>query len=258
MAIMILPVSGLPGIKPGDDLARLLASAISESRIGVKPGDILVVCQKVVSKAEGRVVELRTVKPSALAEAWASAHDKDPRVIEVVLRESKRIVRMDAGHLIVETGPGWICANAGVDESNAVEAGQVTLLPLDPDASAERLRKALRGHVGVDLAIVVTDTFGRPWREGQVEFALGVAGMEPLLDLRGSRDLNGHELRVTMIGVADEIACAAGLAMEKDQGIAAVLIRGYQYRPATGAAQQSGSPVGGRALIRSRESDMFR
>src|SRR5262249_8073991 len=182
MGIIILPVPDLPAIQPGDDLARLLATAISESRIGAKPGDILVVCQKVVSKAEGRVVELAAVTPSALAETWARANDKDARVVEVVLREARRIVRMDAGHLIVETGPGGICANAGVDESNALRDGVVTLLPVDPDRSAEEMRSALRGHLGVELAVIVTDTFGRPWREGQVEFAIGVAGMEPLLD----------------------------------------------------------------------------
>jgi len=254
MAVMILPIGGLPAIRPGDDLARLLASAISESRIGVKEGDVLVVCQKIVSKAEGRVVDLATVEPSALATAWATAHDKDARVIELVMREATRIVRMDSGHLIVETGPGWICANAGIDESNALREGVVTLLPIDPDASAEHLRRALRGHVGVDLAVIVTDTFGRPWREGQVEFAIGVAGMQPLLDLRGKHDLNGHELRVTMIGAADQLACAAGLVMEKDKGLPAVLVRGYRYEPA-----HAGQPdAGGRALIRRRENDLFR
>ena len=257
MALTILPISGIPMVQPGDDLAALLFTACDRADLRLADSDILVICQKVVSKAEGRLVDLRTVSASPFAEQLAQQTDgKDPRVIELILRETKRIVRMDAGHLIVETGPGWVCANAGVDESNAIREGVVTLLPEDPDRSASELRRALRGHTGVDLAIVITDTFGRPWREGQVEFAIGVAGMEPLLDLRGSRDLNGHELRVTMIGSADQLACAAGLAMEKDQGIAAVLIRGFRYAPPRAAT--TGEPTGGRALIRRRENDLFR
>jgi coenzyme F420-0:L-glutamate ligase/coenzyme F420-1:gamma-L-glutamate ligase len=251
---MILPIPGLPQVHPGDDLAELLASAISAARVGVKPGDVLVVCQKVVSKAEGRVVVLADVEPSALASSWAARHDKDPRLIELVFRESTRIVRMDGGNLIVETGPGWVCANAGIDQSNAIAEGVVTLLPLDPDASARRLRAELRRHLGVDLAIVVTDTFGRPWREGQVEFALGVAGMAPVDDLRGTRDLMGHELGVTVIAVADEVACAAGLAMRKAAGVAAVIVRGCDV-PSEAADQDA---QGGRSLIRPREHDLFR
>jgi coenzyme F420-0:L-glutamate ligase / coenzyme F420-1:gamma-L-glutamate ligase len=257
VAILILPIAGLPAVRPGDDLADLLASAIEAAKVGVKPGDALVVCQKVVSKAEGRVVALDGIEPSALARSWAERHDKDARLIELVLRESTRIVRMDGGNLIVETGPGWVCANAGIDESNAVADGTATLLPLDPDASAEALRGALRGHLGVDLAVVVTDTFGRPWREGQVEVALGVAGMAPVLDLRGSRDLNGHELRVTVLGIADELACAAGLVMGKADGIAAALIRGYTAPPAP-SPEDAAAARGGRGLIRRRENDLFR
>jgi len=251
---MILPIPGLPAIHPGDDLADLLASALSASKVGVKPGDVLVVCQKVVSKAEGRVVALADIEPSALARSWAARHDKDPRLIELVFRESTRIVRMDGGNLIVETGPGWVCANAGIDQSNAVADGVVTLLPVDPDASAQQLRTALRGHFGVDLAIVITDTFGRPWREGQVEFALGVAGMAPVDDLRGTHDMTGHELGVTVIGVADEIACAAGLAMRKAAGIPAVLVRGCEVAPES----PDEAARGGRSLIRPREHDLFR
>ncbi|MBM4265768.1 MAG: coenzyme F420-0:L-glutamate ligase [Deltaproteobacteria bacterium] len=252
MAIHVLPLPGIPDVRPGDDLARILARAISESRVGVKTGDVLVVCQKVVSKAEGRVVDLATVEPSPFAIAWASEHEKDARLIELVLRESKRIVRMDRGNLIVETGPGWICANAGIDQSNALAPGVVTLLPADPDDSAARLRRELRGHLGVDLGIVVTDTFGRPWREGQVEFALGVAGIEPLDDLRGQRDRAGHELGVTVIATADQIACAAGLLMGKADGIPAVLVRGLTLPEA------SSDRATGRALIRPAENDLFR
>ncbi|MFM7141188.1 MAG: coenzyme F420-0:L-glutamate ligase [Alphaproteobacteria bacterium] len=257
MAVLVMPVPGLPRIQPGDDLPRLLATAIAESRVGSKPGDVLLVCQKVVSKAEGRVVDLADVEPSPFARSWAARHDKDARLVELVLRESTRIVRMDAGHLIVETGPGWVCANAGIDESNGIRDGQVTLLPLDADASADRIRAGLREHLGVDFGVVVTDTFGRPWREGQVEVALGVAGFEPLLDLRGTRELNGHELRVTVIGVADELAAAAGLVMGKAEGIAAVLVRGWQAPPPPVDAPAD-RPRGGRALVRRRETDLFR
>lgn len=254
MAIVLLPIAGLPAVRPGDDLADLLASAIDAAKVGVKAGDVLVVCQKVVSKAEGRVVALADVEPSALARSWAERHDKDARLIELVFRESTRIVRMDGGNLIVETGPGWVCANAGIDQSNAVAEGLVTLLPLDPDASAERLRATLKRRFGVGLAVVITDTFGRPWREGQVEFALGVAGMAPVDDLRGTQDLNGHELGVTVIGVADELACAAGLAMRKASGVAAVLVRGCEV----GAEPADESARGGRSMIRPREHDLFR
>lgn len=245
----LIGVDGLPEIDAGDDLGQLIGA-----RIRLVSGDIVVVAQKVVSKAEGRVVALDGVEPSPLALRWAERHDKDPRLIELVLRESTRIVRMDGGNLIVETGPGWVCANAGIDQSNAVADGLVTLLPLDPDASAERLRRDLRRHLGVDLAVIITDTFGRPWREGQVEFALGVAGMAPVDDLRGTRDLMGHELGVTVIGVADEIACAAGLAMGKASGIAAVLVRGCELPP----ERAEDDAKGGRSLIRPREHDLFR
>ena len=252
MAILIMPIPGVPAIQPGDDLGEILVSAIEGARVGAKAGDILVVCQKVVSKAEGRVVALSSVEPSPFAAEWAARHEKDPRVVELVLRESKRIVRMDRGNLIVETGPGWVCANAGIDQSNALAEDTVTLLPLDPDASAERLRATLGQRLGVDIAVIVTDTFGRPWREGQVEFALGVAGLAPLDDLRGKNDLVGRELGVTVIGTADQLACAAGLAMRKDAGLPAILIRGHE---------SSGGPAdgrGGRALIRPSENDLFR
>ncbi len=255
MAIVILPLTGMPPVRPGDDLAALIGAAIEEARVGLKPGDALVVCQKVVSKAEGRVVALADVEPSPFARRWAETHGKDPRLVELVLRESTRIVRMDGGNLIVETGPGWVCANAGIDQSNAVADDTVTLLPLDPDTSAERLRAALRARFQVDLAVLITDTFGRPWREGQVEFALGVAGMAPLEDLRGTRDLVGHELGATVIGIADEIACAAGLVMRKAAGVPAVLVRGCAL-----PAEESGPDAkrGGKSVIRRRENDLFR
>ncbi|MFP6663941.1 MAG: coenzyme F420-0:L-glutamate ligase [Deltaproteobacteria bacterium] len=253
---MILPVPGMPQVQPNDDLAAILTRAIDASMLGVKNGDVLVVCQKIVSKAEGRVVALDTIEPSAMASAWAAEYEKDPRLIELVFRESRRIVRMERGNLIVETGPGWICANAGIDQSNAVCEGTVTLLPLDPDASAQRLRAALADSLGVELAVIVTDTFGRPWREGQVEFALGVAGMNPIEDLAGSPDLIGRELGVTQIATADQLASAAGLAMGKSDGMPAILIRGW--KPLAAARPDETEGPGGQRLIRPAENDLFR
>ncbi len=257
MPIMILPVPGIPAIQPDDDLGALLAKAISDSKLGVKQGDVLVVCQKIVSKAEGRIVALDDIEPSDLAKRWAETHEKDPRLIELVFRESNRIVRMERGNLIVETGPGWICANAGIDQSNAVTEGTVTLLPLDADASAARLRDRLREDLGMDFAVIVTDTFGRPWREGQVEFALGVAGLNPIEDLGGTPDLIGRELGITQIAAADQLASAAGLAMGKSDGMPAILIRGWVPARET-KPDESGRPSNGTRLIRPTENDLFR
>lgn len=251
MTVAIIPVPGLPMIRPGDDLGRLLAEAISAARVGLKAGDVVSVCQKVVSKAEGAVADIAHVTPSVFAEQLAAqTQGKDPRIVEVILRQTKRIVRQDRGHLIVETRHGFVCANAGVDESNGLGDGILTLLPVDPDASATRLREALRRHFGVDVGVVVTDTFGRPWREGLVEVALGCAGLDPMLDLRGRADLHGRELHHTVVALADEVAAAAGLVMEKDSGVAAAIVRGVRFQAGDGGAA--------RALVRRAELDLFR
>jgi coenzyme F420-0:L-glutamate ligase/coenzyme F420-1:gamma-L-glutamate ligase len=252
MTIAIIPVPGLPMIQPGDDLGALLGDAIESTRVGVKEGDVVAVCQKVVSKAEGAIVSLASVEPSAFARELAAqgGGDRDPRVIEVVLRQTRRVVRNDRGHLIVETAAGWVCANAGVDQSNGIDGSTVTLLPEDADASAARLRQRLEGRFGVRLAVVITDTFGRPWRDGLVDVALGCAGLEPLSDLHGRTDLHGRPLQHTVMAVADQLAAAAGLAMEKDAAIAAVVIRGAPYRPGDGGAA--------RHLVRPPELDLFR
>jgi coenzyme F420-0:L-glutamate ligase / coenzyme F420-1:gamma-L-glutamate ligase len=252
MTVAIIPIPGLPMIQPGDDLPGALAEAIESSRVGMKAHDVVVVCQKVVSKAEGAVVHLDDVEPSAFARQLSARTEggKDPRAYEVVLREAARIVRMDRGHVIVETRHGWVCANAGVDESNGLGSGTLTLLPADPDASAARLRTVLVDRFGVDIAVVVTDTFGRPWREGLVEVAIGCAGMEPLLDLRGRPDLHGKVLHHTVVALADEVAAAAGLVMEKDSGIAAAIVRGVRYTPGPGGAAAQ--------LVRKPEFDLFR
>lgn len=257
MAIMIMPIPGVPAIRPGDDLGAVLAKALDDSRFGVRDGDVLVVCQKVVSKAEGRVVSLDSVSPSAKAIAYAEEYEKDPRLVELVLRESTEILRMENGHMIVATGPGWVCANAGIDQSNAIEEGSVTLLPVDADESARRLRGHLENTFDARLAVIITDTFGRPWRQGQVEFALGLDGLDAVEDLGGASDLIGRELGVTQIASADQLASAAGLAMGKSDGTPAILIRGWQ--PAPNAAEPDPDlPSGGRRLIRPREFDLFR
>jgi coenzyme F420-0:L-glutamate ligase/coenzyme F420-1:gamma-L-glutamate ligase len=244
------PIGGLPLVQPGDDLAALLARAIRDEGLTLEAHDIVAVCQKVVSKAEGRIVDLATVTPSPFATQIAAGAEKDPRVVEVILRETTRIVKMAQGHIICETGPGWICANAGIDESNAVRANTITLLPQDADASAERLRERLAADAGgLPIGVVVTDTFGRPWRDGLVDVALGVAGVGAILDYRGATDMGGRELHHTMLALGDEIAAAAGLLMEKGGGVAAVVVRGVSWNRTGGR---------GRDLIRPAALDLFR
>jgi coenzyme F420-0:L-glutamate ligase/coenzyme F420-1:gamma-L-glutamate ligase len=247
--ISLTAIEGIPMVKAGDDLAALIARGLGHTGLQLEPGDILVVCQKIVSKAEGRVVDLKDFEPSEFARSYAKRWEKDPRAIEIVLRQTSRIVRNDRAVLIVETGPGWVCANAGVDESNSLEDGRAILLPEDPDASARRLRDDIRRRFGVAVALLVTDTFGRPWRDGLTEVCLGIAGMNPLLDLRGSNDLGGRQLHHTVVAIADEIASAAGLLMEKAGAIPAVVVRGYKYEPFEGSAK---------VLIRPAEADLFR
>jgi len=247
--LTLTPIEGLPLIKQGDNLADLLTRALEKQGQSLAHGDIVVICQKVVSKSEGRFVKLSEVTPSALAVNFARRWEKDPRTVEIVLRQTSRIVRMDRAVLIVETGPGWVCANAGVDESNSMSDDCAILLPVDPDASAARIRAALKRLTGVEAAVLITDTFGRPWRDGLTEICLGIAGMNPMLDLRGATDLAGRELHHTVVAIADELASAAGLLMGKAAAIPAVLVRGYQYQPSEGSAK---------ALIRPAEADLFR
>lgn len=247
--IAIIPVPGVPQIRPGDDLPALLLAAIDAAKVGLKDGDILVLCQKIVSKAEGAVVDLGTVTPSAFARQVADMWDKDPRMVEVVLTESSRIVRMKNGVVITESKHGWVCANSGVDASNTLADDVVILLPKDPDASARRLRLAIERERGTSIGVIITDTFGRPWRDGLVEFALGVSGLDPLDDQRGEEDLQGRELHHTVIAVADELAAAAGLLMEKSAAMPAVIVRGYRYTPAD---------IGSESLKRPADADLFR
>ncbi len=244
-------VTGIPEIGTGDNLGQLIADAARAQRTPVEDGDILVVTQKIVSKAEGRVVPLEGVEPSEFARSFAEGAERDPRLIELVLRESAAIVRMDPGRgiLITETRHGFVCANAGIDQSNVPGEGLACLLPLDPDASARRIRAEVRDRSGVAPPVIISDTFGRAWREGHVNFAIGVAGMDPMTDYRGTLDANGRVLHVTTIAVADELAAAAELVTAKAISVAVAIIRGFAYDAADGAASQ---------LIRDRGPDMFR
>lgn len=222
----VLPLEGLPEVRAGDDLGALLADAAGRAG-GLLAGDVVVVAQKVVSKAEGRTVRLADVEPSAFARAIAGP-ERDPRHTEVVLREAARIVRMRPGLVVAETRHGFVCAAAGVDASNAGEPGTLVLLPLDPDASAAALRSRLRELTGAEVGVVVSDTHGRPFREGIVEVAIGAAGIAVLRDHRGERDATGYELHATVIAVADELAAAAGLVMGKVAAVPAAVVRGVE------------------------------
>lgn len=245
----IIGLKGPEDITPGVDLGAVIVEAAQAQGLAFSTGDIVVVTQKIVSKAEGRIVDLRGVEPRPTAVEFAKQWDRDARQVEVVLRESAEVLRMERGLVISRTHHGFVCANAGVDESNSGADGVVVLLPVDPDASARRIAAALRERSGRRVAVIVTDTFGRPWRQGLVDFALGVAGMSALLDLRGSADLDGRELHHTVNAQGDALAAAAGLVMRKGAGIPAALVRGYPYDPADGS---------GRELIREKQFDMFR
>ena len=244
MPIELTPLTTLPEVRPGDDLAALIREAAAGEGQRIDDSVIIAVAQKVVSKAEGAVVDLRHIRPSRFAQSWSAEWGKDPRLIELILSQSRRIVKMDRGVLVTETRHGFVCANSGVDQSNLEGEHFATILPEDPDGSARRLRS------GLDCgAVIVTDTFGRPWREGLVDVALGVSGIEPLEDYRGSADRQGRKMAATVIAVADQLAAAAGLLMRKPAGIPAVLIRGFAWRTAEGS---------GRELIRKPEQDLFR
>jgi coenzyme F420-0:L-glutamate ligase / coenzyme F420-1:gamma-L-glutamate ligase len=221
--LRVIPLGGIPAVEKGADIVGLLADA-AERAGGLEDGDVVVVAQKVVSKAEGRVVALADVDASPFAQAIAGDHD--PRRLEVILREAARIVRIRPPLVIAETRHGFVCASAGVDSSNAPQAGGLVLLPLDPDASAAYLRAGLAERTGCDVGVIVSDSFGRPWRHGTTDVAIGAAGTTPLLDLRGTRDAVGYELRATTIAVADEIAGAAQLVMGKTAAVPAAIVRG--------------------------------
>ena len=246
--VRVIPVKGLPEVREGDDLAALILDK-ARAGPGIEAGDVVVVTQKIVSKAEGRVVSLEDVTPSAEAERLGVATEKDPRLVELILRESNRVVRQRGPVLITETKHGFVCANAGIDASNVGREGLVSLLPEDPDRSAAAIRGALRERIGADVAVIITDTFGRPWREGHTNVAIGLAGMLPFVDYVGQSDPHGYELRVSTLAVADELAAAAELVHGKLEAVPVAVIRGYAYPRGEGSARE---------LVREAGKDLFR
>ena len=245
--LQLLAIPGLPEIQRGADLADLIVNASQKAGLGFRDCDIVVVAQKIISKAEGSVVSLVSVKPSEKAEALAAKLKKDARAIELVLQESRRILRSERV-LITETKHGFVCANAGIDHSNVPGEEMVALLPRDPDASAERLAKELSKRTGKRIAVIVSDTFGRPWRMGLTNVAIGASGLPVLVDLRGTKDRQGKPLSATVLAVADDLASAAGLLMGKSEGIPVVIVRGYRYKPTMQKAAD---------IIRPASEDLF-
>lgn len=247
--LSVHPVPGLPEVQPGDDLAGLIAQAAGSHGLALQDDDVVVVAQKIVSKAEDARVWLDTVTPSSFARQWAERWERDPRLVELVLRESRRIVRMDRGIIIAETHHGFICANAGIDLSNTGSDAVAILLPKDPDRSARLLREGLHVHTRQNLAVIISDTFGRPWRRGLIQVAVGVSGLTPVIDLRGLPDADGRTLQATELAVADQLADAAGLVCGKADRMPVAVVRNYAGPRGDGRAAE---------LVRLPEDDLFR
>jgi coenzyme F420-0:L-glutamate ligase/coenzyme F420-1:gamma-L-glutamate ligase len=247
--IEIFGLSKIPLVKRGDNIGGHIVQAAKEQGVKIQDHDVVVIAQKIVSKAEGNLVDLKSITPSPLAETISKVSGKDPRHVEAVLKETKSIVRMKEAHLIVETHHGFVCANAGVDKSNVENEDSITLLPVDPDKSAREIRKKIMELTGADVGVIISDTFGRAWRIGQVNVAIGVDGLQPVSDLRGSKDMFGYVLNVTQMAIADELASAAELVMKKSDGVPVAIVRGFNYPRGSGSAKD---------LIRPREEDLFR
>jgi coenzyme F420-0:L-glutamate ligase/coenzyme F420-1:gamma-L-glutamate ligase len=248
--VQIIPVKGLPIISSGDNIAQLIHDAAEKQATPIREGDILVITHVFVSRAEGEIVNLETITPSDLAKSIALQYDKDPALVEVVLRESKNIIRMSEGRIITETKHGFICANSGVDRSNVPGERNAVLLPRDPDKSAATIREGIKRLSGSDVAVIVSDTNGRPLRMGEINVAIGVAGLQPIRDRRGEKDLFGYVLRVKQTAVADELASAAELVIgQANEGIPAAIIRGYKFQKSEDAKATQ--------LIRPKELDLF-
>lgn len=248
--MQVIPIKILADIRTGDELGPLILDAVAQGGEAILDDDILVVAHKIISKTEGRIVDLRRIKPSRKAAKLGKGHGKDPRLLEVILRESSQILRARSGIIISETRYGFVCANAGVDQSNTPGKQHVILLPLNPDRSARRLRDSLAKITGKKIAVIITDTFGRPFRNGQVNVALGSTGLKPIKSYIGAKDMYGRTLRVTEIAVADEIASAAELVMGKIERVPAAIVRGYRF-------EQSSTSTA-RSLIRPKKEDFFR
>ena len=247
--LRLIPILLTDEIQPGDSLADKLLKSMRHRRLRFHEGDILVVKHKIVSKAEGRIVDLASVQPSVESIEWAKQYDLDARVIELALRESRAVIRRKNGVLITETHHGFLCANSGVDVSNVDGGEHALLLPEDADRSAANLRRVLKRQTGFAIPVIITDSFGRPWREGLTEFAIGISGMKPLRDDRGRRDSHGYELKASVEAVADELACAAGLVCGKLNRAPACIVRGFRYEPGTGRVKD---------LLRPAGTDLFR
>lgn len=244
----VIGVTGIPLVQKDDDVAQQIFDAAAAQGTPIEDGDIIVITQRIISKAEGRVVPLDDFEPSPFALDYADRMEKDPRLVEAVLRESTRVIRQVGGVLITETRHGFKCANAGIDGSNVGGEDLVSLLPVDPDASCEGVRVAARERLGIEVAVVMTDTFGRPWRHGQTNIAIGIAGMLPMRDYVGTPDMDGQELRVTLICVADEVAGASEMVMGKVDAIPAAIVRGYDYERGEGRSDE---------IVREMELDLF-
>lgn len=247
--VRLIPIVVREEIRPGDPISDKLLQAMRRARLRFQAGDILVVKHKIISKAEGRLVNLATIHPSAESVEWAKRYDLDARVIELALRESRAVIRRKNGVLITETRHGFLCANSGVDVSNVDGGEHAVLLPEDADRSAADLRHALKKRTGTSVAVIISDSFGRPWREGLTDYAIGIAGMKALRDDRGRRDTQGYTLKASVEAVADEVACAAGLVCGKLNRVPACIVRGFRYRPGTGGVAE---------LLRPPATDLFR
>ena len=247
--LQVIPVKVSRNIRTNDHLDEIILAAIKLNELEIQNGDVLVVAHKIVSKAEGRIVNLASIKPSPKAMKMGKEHGKDPRIMELILKESVKILRAKKGIIVTETKQGLVCANAGVDQSN-VEGDAALLLPIDPDKSSNKLKDAIVRKTGKEVAVIITDTFGRPFREGQANVAIGIAGIHPIKSYVGSRDMYGRKLKVSEIAIADEIASAAELVMGKSEGVPAAIIRGYSFEKAARSSAKS--------LQRPREQDVFR
>jgi coenzyme F420-0:L-glutamate ligase/coenzyme F420-1:gamma-L-glutamate ligase len=245
--LQLIPIRVADEIRRGDDVAEIVLNSLGKNRL--EPGDILVVKHKIVSKAEGRIVDLATIQPTLESIDWAQQYDLDARVIELALREARAVIRRKNGVLITETHHGFLCANSGIDVSNVNGGEHALLLPEDPDRSAAKLRRVIKRRTGLAIPVIITDSFGRPWREGLTEFAIGIAGMKPLRDDRGRRDSHGYKLKASVEAVADELACAAGLVCGKLVRTPACIVRGYQYEESAGGIH---------TLLRPASTDLFR
>ncbi len=247
--VRLIPIAFDDDIVPRTEIADRLLRSLRRNRQRLQPGDILVVKHKIVSKSEGRLVDLATITPSAESQAWADQYKLDARVIQLALRESRAVIRRKNGVLITETHHGFLCANSGIDVSNVDGGNTAVLLPKDPDRSAANLRRVLKKKTGLAIPVIITDSFGRPWREGLTEFAIGIAGMKPLRDDRGRRDSHGYALKASVEAIADELACAAGLVCGKLNRTPACIVRGFDFSPGVGKV---------RNLLRPAATDLFR